>query len=113
MRSAILGCFSLEPLARVEHHLLDAVDREVVVRQKLAAAPLVKAGDVGQLAQREDQVPGVDRKGQDRSEERLLLGRGRAGLIGFANPGPVEDRADEENRFVARFELVAAATPSS
>ena len=32
-------------------------------------------------------------------------GRRRADLIGFADPGPVEDRADEQNRFVVRLEL--------
>ena len=32
-------------------------------------------------------------------------GGGERPLIGVANPGPVEDRADEEDRVVARFEL--------
>ena len=75
-----LGVLLFEPLARVEDHLLDAVDREVVVRRQLAPAALVEAGDVRQLAEHEDQVLGIDRERLDRREERLRLRRRRRRL---------------------------------
>ncbi len=94
-----------EPLAGIEHHLLDAVDRQVVVRGQLAPAPFVESRDIGELAQREDQRTGIDGEGLDRREERFGLRRLEPELVGIADPGPVEDRANEENELMPRFQL--------
>ena len=55
-----LRMFLPQLLPRIENHLLDAVDRKVVVRRQLAAASLVQAGDVGQLTEHKDQRPRID-----------------------------------------------------
>src|SRR5439155_12825673 len=83
-----------------EEQLFNAVDREILVVLQLRAGPLVKARDEWQLAQEKKQRA-VLRLIKRRLLNRVIFcGRLVALRISFTNPGPVENRADEQNRLM-------------
>ena len=73
---------------------------------------LVQAGQERQLAEEEDQRPGVDGEGLDRREERLGLVDLEPSLVGVADPGPVQQRADEAGSTDSAAPARAAGRPS-
>ena len=95
----------LQGFAGLEHHLLDAVDREVVVRRQLAPSALVQPRDEGKLAEDEHQGSRIDGAGDQGREEGLGLGGKCAAMVGVADPGPVEQRADQQDQAVPGFQL--------
>ena len=103
----------LEPVPRREHHLLDAVDRQVVVRRQLAASSLVEAGENGSSPSRKIRVLGSTAMRPDRREERLgSSGASSCRCVRVPDPRPIQQRADEEDRFVLAVPARAAGPPS-
>src|SRR5437763_11451401 len=87
-------------LASREEQLFDAIDREILVVLQLRAGPLVKARDEWQLAQVKKQRA-VLRLIKRRLLNRVIFcGRLVALDISLTNPGPIENRADQQNRLV-------------
>jgi hypothetical protein len=97
--------FRFVMISRDQQHGFHAVDRQVLVGLQFKAGSFVQAGDEGEFPQHEQKCLWI--RLEDRGFFDIIVLGGFDCLIdiGFTNPGPVDDRADKQDSFVAFFQF--------